>query len=144
VDGFLPASLENIRIEDDADISQQIKLQKSAIVKFVMDENFKKLITKPTVIVYCKAKNLQNNEIYKLKMHFSETDRLPVYLQTEEQFRSIVSPKPQLNLPAGRFLLDYEIFEMNYAAKDYANQPFYTGKTEVALTTGQTTEVIIK
>jgi hypothetical protein len=141
-DGFLPVSKENIQV-DSNNISFEIVLKKSAVVKFVLDESIKKMITKPYVMMYCGAVNTDTNEPYKWKIYWNEIDKIPISLHSKNEWENSIEPK--IDLPTGNFMLNYEIVQRD----DLNNlrikiEPFFTGKTEVALTTGQTIEVIIK
>jgi hypothetical protein len=141
-DGLLAVSKENIQV-DSNNISFEIVLKKSAVVKFAIDESTRKMFTKPYVMMYCRAVNTYTNEPYKWKIYWNESDKIPVGLHSKHEWENSIEPK--IDLPAGNFMLNYEIVQRD----DVNNlrikvKPFFTGTAKVNLMSGQITEVTIK
>lgn len=144
-DGFLPITKDDIKIDQNKNGSVEINLQKSGIVNFVYEDSAKSAIEKPLVILYCTAKDIDTNKFYKVKIFNSESNRLNVYLRLPEDFKNKnLFTEKHLNLPQGRYILEYQIFQYGKQKGTKVENPAFTGSAKVDVKTGQTTDLIIK
>jgi len=138
-DGFLYAKKDNIIIDANNQASIEIALEKSAVVKFVASESVEKLTTLPCVYLWCRATNLATGKPYSIDTNQWQN----VYLKMPEKVTKLF--KPVLNLPEGKYLIEYELYQDAQGSRTYAiQQPVAAGKTEIDLKAGETTEIIIK
>jgi protocatechuate 3,4-dioxygenase beta subunit len=144
-DGFLPALKKNVQIDANTTALAEITLEKSAMVKFVLNDAAKKLITLPTVLLWCQAVILETQQPYTVRTFYGETKRYSVYLQMPLEYSKNTFYKSCLNLPTGKYRLEYELFPYDADGVIYGTEkPFLSGQTEVNVIAGQTTEVVIK
>ncbi len=144
-DGFLTFSKDNIQIEADKSVSIEIALEKSAVLKFIFDDAAKKLITKSWAHLICKAINLDTQEPYTITTFNTQIKKHFIFLQVPQEYlKKTPFSKPNLNLPTGRYRLEYELFQHDDRAISKMQKPFLSGQTEVDIKAGQTIEVIIK
>ena len=143
-DGFVQAAKDNIHIDENSSASIEIALEKSAVVKFILDDAAKKLITKPLVYLTCSVTNIETGRPYTRPSMYGEIKKISVLLQAPQEYMRNAPPRPPLlNLPAGKFRLEYEVTQSDPKVSEEP-KPLISGQTEVDIKAGQTTEVIIK
>lgn len=142
IDGYLPKMIEGITIDTNNISSLEVSLEKSAIVNFILDEKTKGRISEPEVYLYCKAVNLASQKLYTLPFVHGSVKQIPVYLISKD---NNPNEKSHLNLPPGKYLLEYELYQDEKGFMTYQQKkPLLTGRAEVSMAAGQTTDIIIK
>lgn len=142
-DGFVPIIKEDIRISPNSNDMLKINLEKSAIVKFVLAESAKKKITKQFVYSNCKMMNTFDGKPYAFLSSFGRTYEKKIYIVVPKEI-SDDFPDPNINVPAGRYIVRFEIFECESPEAMNTESPVFEGETEVNLTAGRVNEVVLK
>jgi protocatechuate 3,4-dioxygenase beta subunit len=146
-DGFLPVNRDKIQLNESGDSSIEIPLEKCAFVKFILDDNAKKLITKSSARLSCKAINMETKIPYNIPTMGSPAKTQIVYLRMPQEHLKQAPPKSYISLPTGKFRLEYELtqYDEGITLSEFNSlKPFLTGQTDVNVIAEQTTEVVIK
>jgi hypothetical protein len=139
--GYLTNNTD-FKIDDGQSAEMQIALEKSAVVQFELAKDANGSITRPMVYMYFKVTDVKSGELFTVPTHIGLMKEMFVYFKMPQNNPAISKPDPYINLPTGKYLIDYEVFqdEMGHYDGEY---PVVEGQTEADVTAGQTARIVI-
>jgi len=137
--GYLTSQSEWIEVGDDASAPAIVCLERAGVARFEVSAEVRQLITAESAYICCEVKNCDTAESMPMVTSYGQYDGHMIMLVGENIPDYY---QPIINLPEGRYRIDYRLFHDRRGYTSYMTQlPLVEGSATVELIKGRTTTI---